>query len=325
MLIEMKPSCRVCGNAEGNITYEAREMMFGSRERFVYSECDVCGALQLVDVPDDLSRFYPTGYYSFEPETWHGDRRWVSSAKRARTEILLKLPRRTVARLVSRRRIPGEFAWFAGLDLSSRSSICDIGSGGGAILLALARLGFRSLTGIDPFLPEEKDLPAGVRLRRATARDIEDHYRVFTLHHSFEHMSDQLDVLCHLRAHLQPGGAIVIRTPIADCFAWRKYRIDWVGLDAPRHLLIPTRQAMDVLAEGAGLRVTRTFFDSYALQFWGSEQYQRDIPLHDPCSWIENPEGSLFTAEQVAEWERQSRELNDLGQGDSAGFVLRAD
>jgi hypothetical protein len=323
MLAGMKSSCRVCGNAEGNVTHQAREMMFGSRERFTYSECGVCGALQLVDVPDDLARFYPEGYYSFEPVRSVGERGWVSRAKRARAEVLLRLPVHAIEQLVSRGWIPREFEWFAGLGLSTRSAICDIGAGGGAILLGLAGLGFRNLIGIDPFLPEEKDLAAGVRLRRAAATDIEDRYRVFMLHHSFEHMPDQLEVLGHLRARLQPGGAIVIRVPVADCFAWRTYGTDWVGLDAPRHLLVPTRRAMDVLADNAGLRVTRTFFDSYALQFWGSEQYRRDIPLHDGRSWG-NPDASPFTTEQVAEWEQQSRELNDRGQGDSAGFVLRA-
>ncbi len=60
-----------------------------------------------------------------------------------------------------------------------------------------------------------------------------------------------------------------------------------------------------------------------ALQFWGSEQYMRGIPLADARSWHRNPEASPWTARQVERWSRRARRLNAAGRGDEGAFVLR--
>lgn len=141
--------------------------------------------------------------------------------------------------------------------------------------------------------------------------------------HSFEHMPDPAGVLRTARRHLTGGGAIMIRIPVADSLAWREYGTDWAALDAPRHLHVHTHESMRALAERTELRIARTFRDSYALQFWGSEQYRRDIPLNDPRSWAVDPQRAVFTQAEIDEFERRSAELNRRGDGDSAGFVLR--
>ena len=115
----------------------------------------------------------------------------------------------------------------------------------------------------------------------------------------------------------------MVRTPIADSWAWRFYGVDWVQLDAPRHLFIHTRRSMHMLAARAGLAVSRVFLDSQALQFWGSEQYRRDVPLRDPRSYAEDQKTNLFSPSQIKDFERRAKRLNRQGLGDSAGFVLR--
>ena len=55
-------SCLICGNAVGNRAFTAREMMFGRRDSFEYVECGRCGCVQLTNVPDDLSPYYPDNY-----------------------------------------------------------------------------------------------------------------------------------------------------------------------------------------------------------------------------------------------------------------------
>ena len=57
-------TCRICNNPNGNQTFVAREMMYGLREEFGYILCAHCGCLPIAEVPQDLSRFYPPGYYS---------------------------------------------------------------------------------------------------------------------------------------------------------------------------------------------------------------------------------------------------------------------
>ena len=56
--------CSICRAAHGTL-YHVREMMFGMRDPFTYAQCGNCGCLQLIDVPADLGRYYPDGYYSF--------------------------------------------------------------------------------------------------------------------------------------------------------------------------------------------------------------------------------------------------------------------
>lgn len=41
------------------------EMMFGFGEEFAYFECSKCGCLQISEIPVDISKYYPSDYYSF--------------------------------------------------------------------------------------------------------------------------------------------------------------------------------------------------------------------------------------------------------------------
>ena len=58
--------CKVCGNIAGNKLHAVKEMQLGLRKMFTYMECGNCGCMQLVDIPEDLGKYYPNeGYYSF--------------------------------------------------------------------------------------------------------------------------------------------------------------------------------------------------------------------------------------------------------------------
>jgi hypothetical protein len=80
---------------------------------------------------------------------------------------------------------------------------------------------------------------------------------------------------------------------------------------------------MRLLARTAGFEVTEVVYDSTAFQFWGSVQYQHEIPLWSERSYVVNPKRSLFTAAQIGAWEEQAAELNARGRGDQACFYLR--
>jgi len=80
---------------------------------------------------------------------------------------------------------------------------------------------------------------------------------------------------------------------------------------------------MIVLASRMGFKLIATLYDSTSFQFWGSEQYLRDIPLFDERSWGVNPERAVFVASQIEEWEREAIRLNEMGLGDQACFYLQ--
>ena len=57
--------CRICGNSEILKEYKVKEMMFGIRDEFSYFECGKCGCLQIASIPKDMSKYYPSNYYSY--------------------------------------------------------------------------------------------------------------------------------------------------------------------------------------------------------------------------------------------------------------------
>ena len=315
-------ACDVCMNEQGQRIIEAREMMLGLRDRFSYQECASCGHVQLLDVPDDLSRYYPTDYYSLRPGAV-APHRGAGRLRRQLSELLLRLPPRVCDRLAAWRRIDPVYSALAGLGLSTRARICDVGCGEGELLVRLWKRGFRDLVGVDPYVERDIEVAPSVWVRKLAAQQLDGEFDAILLNHSLEHMGAPRAVLQGLRALLAPEGAILVRIPVAGGLAWRRYGSDWVGLDPPRHMFVPTERSMRLLAQRAGLRVERVFYDSHALQFWGSEQYRRDIPLHDKRSWSQSPAAAHFSHRDVVGWHAASQRLNAAGDGDSAGFVLR--
>lgn len=298
--------------------------MFGSRESFEYLECGRCKCLQLRNPPNDFSRFYPETYYSFETPTAVLDGYLVATIKKIRANLVLRAPRPVGEMLVSREHLPWFVGMLSGLGGSTSSPICDVGCGEGDVLLGLRRQGFTSLTGFDPFIDRNREIAPGTWLRKLSVTDMPGGWDVIMLNHSFEHMADPAAVLCELRTRLNPGGHIVIRIPVADSWAWRTYGTDWVQLDAPRHLFLHTQESMRVLTERAGLAIKHVFFDSYALQDWGSKQYQKGVSLSDPLSYAHDKATPLFTNDEIEEYEHRARALNRAQDGDSAGFILRS-
>jgi SAM-dependent methyltransferase len=297
--------------------------MFGSGEAFHYLECGRCGSLQLLDVPVDLGRYYPEDYYSFNAQR-SPDRLPVALARRAVGVFARRAPSAAARRLAAseRVRIPAFFGWFAGLGLASSARICDVGCGDGATLDWLWRYGYRSLTGFDPYVQEDREVAPEVMVLKQGIEGMPDDWDMIMLNHSFEHMGEPELVLRQLSERIAPGGHILIRVPVADSWAWQRYGVKWVQLDAPRHLLIHTTTSMRVLTERVGLRIDSSYRDSKAMQFWGSEQYLQGLPLADPMVASAYGQPSPFSDAQIATFSRRARFLNRAGLGDSAVFVL---
>ena len=142
------------------------------------------------------------------------------------------------------------------------------------------------------------------------------------LNHSFEHMPEPLQVLNKLYLLLNPDKYLLIRIPVAGSYSWRKYGVNWVALDAPRHFFLHTKKSIKILAEKVGFKLVDIIFDSTDYQFWGSEQYLNDIPLRDSRSYYENPNSSIFSKKQIKEFKAKAIELNKNNDGDCACFYL---
>ncbi len=321
------PRCRACGQPLGEERYSVREMMFGTRESFDYWRCGTCGSLSIVAIPADLTPHYPPLYYS---NAAREDVNPGSAFERAIARLAVGrrlFGRRTLVSRLVRGRVPPELAQVEALIKAGRlgsfdDPILDVGCGAEPYrLILLRRLGFRNLMGIEPFLAGDVRY-RGVLVRRTTLDALDAPQRLIMFHHSLEHVPDPLATLQRARDLLQPGGRILVRTPIADGWFWRTFGTDWVELDAPRHTVVFSRSGIARLAGRAELDVIGTTWESGHWELIASDQYRRDIGMYEPRSWFVDPEHAGFDAAAIEGFRSEARRLNAAGDAGRASIWL---
>ena len=306
--------------------------MFGLRDSFVYFQCAECGCLQIAEFPSDMSRYYPASYYSLQRKpaprvSSSAMRRWarVRANEFAVTQrgllgrVLCWLSPREDLREAVVQHFPGDGVALTKLRRSSR--ILDVGCGSGTFLLALSESGFQNVQGVDLYVEESIEYPRGVRVLKGSLEACEGPWDVIMFHHSFEHLRGPLETLKTAARLLAGQGMIVIRIPVVSSYAWEKYGIAWVQLDAPRHFFLHSPESMSRLARAVGLRVVKVVYDSTEFQFLGSELYLRDRPLFSGGS--SSPDWSVFAPEEIESFRRLAGELNASERGDQAAFYLQ--
>jgi 2-polyprenyl-3-methyl-5-hydroxy-6-metoxy-1,4-benzoquinol methylase len=178
--------------------------------------------------------------------------------------------------------------------------------------------------GIDPFLEKPIAYTNGPRILNVALEAVEGQWDIVMFHHSFEHVTDPLETLEACAARLAPGGTCVIRIPTVSSYAWRHYKTNWYALDPPRHITLFSRAGLALLAERTGLFVERVVDDSFAAQFWASEQCANNVGFMSSQSYLITPHKSPFTAADIRTFDARARDLNARGEGDQAVFYLKA-
>jgi 2-polyprenyl-3-methyl-5-hydroxy-6-metoxy-1,4-benzoquinol methylase len=317
----LQANCPACESKGPHRNHEVREMMYGTREVFEYSECNNCLSLFINRIPDDLGRHYADGYYSFGGNAvgsggWNPAgvlRQWL---KTRWMRHALGFESVVGSLLTCLKGKPEIVKWMEPCDMGISDRILDVGCGGGILLSQLEEVGFRYLTGIDPFLDADQQ-KGGVRLRKCHLEQVNEEYDLIMMHHSLEHMTDPAATLAEARRLLSGHGRIIVRVPLAQSAAHKEYGTCWVEWDAPRHLFIPSEGGMAILAEKAGLSVEHVSHDGNAFQFVGSELYLKDIPLTSAGG------EKMFTRSRLREFTARASALNDEKRGGRAIFILR--
>ena len=299
--------------------------MYGTRQEFKYTECARCGCVQLDKAPEDLSEFYPEQYYSLsissESQALATESNIKRSIRSARDRYLLG--QRSIIGALATRVLgqPRYFSWMKDAAANQSSRILDVGSGVGSLVFRMTNAGFSNVSGIDPYIVEDIQFANGAVVNKSTLESVKGPFDLVMLHHSFEHMPDPHEQLVHIRRILSSNGVVLIRMPVAGTYAWNTYGVDWVQLDAPRHLVLHTEKSMAILAANAGFSVSLVKFDSTDFQFWGSELYANDVALFEGID-SSNPKPPI-TRKQFHQYRKQAAQLNASGQGDQAEFYLR--
>ncbi|MCO6497404.1 MAG: class I SAM-dependent methyltransferase [Chitinophagaceae bacterium] len=321
--------CRICNTSGNHEVFQVREMMFGTRNIYQYFRCSTCHCLQILLPESDPKKLYPAGYYSFNT---YGTFNVVSWIKRLiiRYSVSGALGEKAMFSLV-----PG----FGDRDMgahslkgyiSKESKILDVGSGDGSLIRVLYELGFKNVTGIDPFLSAEVRQGRMALLRKDILQmDEWETYDVIMMHHSFEHVENPREVLQQVKRLLTEKGVCIIRIPVSDSYAFEQYGCNWIQLDAPRHICLHTKKSMELLVGQTGLKLGKVVDDSGAFQFLGSEQYKAGIPLNDVRSFFVPfykklffNKKHIFSRKQIREFNKKAAELNAEGRGDQRIFYL---
>jgi SAM-dependent methyltransferase len=309
-------ACAICGNRHENRIHLAREMMLGLRDEFRYLECGNCRCVQLIDIPRDMSKYYPENYYSFAPAVGLEaaiEDRWAAYAhgKSSLSGWLVDLMVGPHVAMTAIRR--------AHIPLDAH--VLDVGSGAGWLIRAMKRLGYRNVSGIDPHIVSDVRGSDGVVVLKRSLEEVTGEFDVVMFHHSFEHIADQAGALKEARRLLRPSGRILIRVPIVDSFAWKHYGVNWIHLDAPRHIFVHSPASLRLLAEKCGLHVAEMTYEGNASQFIGSEQYARNIALVD-----QRKGGAVRRLQELWLARRYRARVEELirdAQGDWGCFELR--
>jgi SAM-dependent methyltransferase len=311
-------ACEICGNSNGNKNHVAREMMFGMRHAFNYVECANCGCLQLLNPPENIADYYPPEYYAYQRHGWLMTlvrRRWAAYSNGAKsllgwfiTELLF--PNNAIASVCR-------------LSLAQDVRFLEIGSGSGKLLEDLAHFGYKRLTGVDPYIARDIHYPSGVSVLKKQYAEVIGEFDVIMLHHSFEHMDKPLATLRTLANLLAVDGTIILRIPIASSYGWKKYGVNWVHLDAPRHFFLHTFQSIEMLAKQVGLKVARIIHEAEEISITGSESYLRDIPLHDRRFRLSNTRKRLLGWFARKCHKKAAEDMNRRGDADMVCFYLK--
>lgn len=305
-------TCKICGNASGNTNHQARDLAFPSDEEFPYFQCSQCDCLQIAEVPSDMGRHYPSGYYSFgTPRSHIGLTGWLKKV-RDRAAIFGGPAARALTGLIPN----GYMSSLHISGISWTSRILDVGCGSGAALHDLRNLGFVNTHGADPFLKEDIHYQNGLTIRKASVHEIDGQWDVVMMMHAIEHVPDPFATVQSVRRLLADDGCFVMATPVVPCDAWKEYGVYWSGLEAPRHLYILSEKSIGLLAKSAGLRVERVTYDSTEYQFTGSEERKRSVLAGAAPA-------PAFTKTEIRAYRKRARKLNRRGRGDMATFHLR--
>lgn len=297
-------------------------MQLGLGEEFNYQLCGNCGSMQLLNPPVDLTKYYPNeNYYSFNSEI--KELKKPGYLRTAKTNYLLYGKNKLTGSILSiGYKLPEFYAWMMNSKAELNDAILDVGCGSGMLLGKLYKMGFTNLTGIDPFINEEHDYGA-IKILKKEIADMNGKFDVIMMHHALEHMADPLKAMKKAHSLLSENKYLLVRIPIMGNYGWNKYKEYWAGLDAPRHLFIPTERGMRLLAEQAGFELVKLEYDTVDYLIWCSEQYKKGMSLYAKGSRMLDKKNSPFTKKQIKEYKKILAEANAKNYGDTAAFYLR--
>lgn len=204
------PSC----SAPSPLAFLTRDRNHRVDDRsFAYHRCRACGTVFLDPLPDDLGRYYPSGYQSIpaslaELAVWAGH-------ERHKLEVL------------SAYAPPGR--------------LCEIGPSNGAFAYLAQQAGY-TVEAIEmdgaccAFLRDTLGIQVAHTADTVAALASLAPCEAIALWHVIEHLPDPWQTLAAAAGRLKPGGVLILAAPNPAAFQFAVLGGRWAHVDAPRHV-----------------------------------------------------------------------------------------
>jgi len=263
-------SCPYCGGTDRQLLCaEVQDWTFYSAPgKWNYWECGRCCALYLDPRPSALtigaaySRYYThvPGFFQIVKRLVINETLSHNLGVSIRPRLYLpRFWRRLLRRFEAKAVAPFEITELA---LLPRGRVLDVGCGDGSTILLAKLLGF-TVSGfdMDPGAVRaavERGLDVVVGDFDALGNDFSD-YDYIICSHVLEHVFDPLRLLSGIFSALKPGGVAFISCPNSQSSVRQVFGRYWRGLEAPRHLCIPSRDSLVAKLQNLGFVVSDVF------------------------------------------------------------------
>lgn len=268
--LEAVHNCPFCGSAERTIAYENVQdwSFYCAPGKWTYWDCAQCEALYLNPRPTEASiGMAYSVYYT------HGTsllrKFYASLRERLRNECWFAW---FDIKITPRIGLPFSFHWllmplrqrlsepFLQIHLNKlpKGKLLDIGCGNGMVMGHAQQMGWQ-VTGfeIDPEAVRTAT-NAGLDVVQANYDQVDQFTEQFDCvicSHVLEHLHQPMDLLKRIKQVLKPGGYAILVLPNALSAIRMQYGQYWRGLEAPRHLGIPSSLYLVNTMKGVGLEV----------------------------------------------------------------------
>ena len=299
--LERVEACPYCGSDQRTLAYKDVQdwSFFCAPGKWDYWDCADCQSLYLDPRPtrSTIGAAYAKYYTHSTAESFsflnmiknRMKNEWWSHRLNADIEPRLHLPKLLNGVLAPiGKRVGVPFGWIS-LANRPKGRFMDVGCGAGQTVGVARQLGWDAMgLEIDP---------AAVRAAQRTGLNIvEGTYELLTQYeqqfdcimcsHVLEHVHDPRDLLVKLKTAIKPGGVLLLSLPNSLSALRRHFGPNWRGLEAPRHLSIPSEQKLMQLLAESGFSIksmanngVETAAESYRIQRRGSVINRLDITM----------------------------------------------
>jgi 2-polyprenyl-3-methyl-5-hydroxy-6-metoxy-1,4-benzoquinol methylase len=299
--VERVHTCPYCGSRERRLAHEdVQDWSFNCAPgKWNYWDCASCQSLYLDPRPtrSTIGAAYAK-YYT------HGSAAPVSFMQmmkaRLRNECLSQKlsadiePRLHLPKMLDGfvaligKRVAAPFGWTS-LASHQKGRFMDVGCGAGSTVALARQLGWDAMgLEIDPAAVREARR-TGLNLVEGTYEKLTHYAQQFDCilcSHVLEHVHEPRDLLAKLKIAIKPGGVLLLTLPNSLSAMRRHFGANWRGLEAPRHLSIPSESRLLQLLAELGFSTqaftdsgTETAAESYRIQRRGVAISRQDIAM----------------------------------------------